>query len=123
MLGKTCLGCAALPYRHCSDSLAALSIDGGGGGAGAGGRVGGGGGGGVGGRGGADYLDLQRVHSARYLLLHRQMVAPPYQTRSRAGWRGLKAFCLIVHYILLIFLIISSPLLNQCCYSNVTKKR
>ena len=118
MLGKTCLGCAALPYRHCSDSLAALSIDGGGGGAGAGGRVGGGGGG-----GGVDYLDLQRVHSAGYLLLHRQMVAPPYQTRSRAGWRGLKAFCLIVHYILLIFLIISSPLLNQCCYSNVTKKR
>ena len=31
MLWKTCLGCAALPYRHCSDSLAALSIDGGGG--------------------------------------------------------------------------------------------
>ena len=120
MLGKTCLGCAALPYRHCSDSLAALSIDGGGGGAGAGGggRVGGGG-------GGVDYLDLQtqRVHSGRYLLLHRQMVAPPYQTRSRAGWRGLKAFCLIVHHILLIFLIISSSLLNQCCYSNVTKER
>lgn len=48
MLWKTCLGCAALPYRHCSDSLAALSIDGGGGGgagAGGGGRVGGGGGG------------------------------------------------------------------------------
>ena len=62
-----------------------------------------------------DYLDLQRVHSARYLLLHRQMVAPPYQTRSRAGWRGLKALCLIVHHILLMFLIISSSLLNLCC--------